>query len=36
MPAPVEGLDVSVTVTFTNFAFDDNDYTSFYEGRGNV
>jgi hypothetical protein len=32
----VEALDVSATVSFTNFAFDDNDYTSFYEGRGSV
>ncbi len=26
----VEGLDVSVTVSFTNFAFDNNDFSSFY------
>jgi hypothetical protein len=32
----VEALEVSATVSFTNFAFDDNDYTSFYEGRGSV
>ena len=25
----VEGLDVSVTVSFTNFAFDNNDFSSF-------
>jgi hypothetical protein len=27
----VEGLEISATVSFTNFAFDNNDYTSFYE-----
>jgi hypothetical protein len=27
----VEGLDISVTMSFTNFVFDDNDYTSFYQ-----
>jgi hypothetical protein len=32
----VEALDVSATVSFTNFAFDDNDFTSFYQSRGNV
>jgi Family of unknown function (DUF6065)/Cupin-like domain len=32
----VEALDISVTVSFTNFAFDDNDFASFYESRGNV
>ena len=32
----VEALEVSATVSFTNFDFDDNDYTSFYQGRGNV
>jgi hypothetical protein len=26
----VEALEISATVSFTNFAFDDNDYTSFY------
>jgi hypothetical protein len=26
----VEALEISVTMSFTNFAFDDNDYTSFY------
>jgi hypothetical protein len=32
----VEALEISATVTFTNFDFDDNDFTSFYESRGNV
>jgi hypothetical protein len=32
----VEGLDISVTMSFTNFAFDDNDYSSLYETYGNV
>jgi hypothetical protein len=32
----VEALEISATVSFTNFAFDDNDYTSFYESRGSV
>jgi Family of unknown function (DUF6065)/Cupin-like domain len=32
----VEALDISATVSFTNFDFDDNDFVSFYEGRGNV
>jgi len=32
----VEALEISATVTFTNFAFDDNDFTSFYESRGDV
>jgi hypothetical protein len=27
----VEGLDITVTVSFTNFAFDDNGYTGFYD-----
>ncbi len=27
----VEALEISATVSFTNFAFDDNDYTSFYK-----
>jgi len=27
----VEALEISATVSFTNFAFDDNDYTSFYQ-----
>ena len=27
----VEALDISATIAFTNFAFDDNDYTSFYK-----
>ena len=27
----VEGLEISATVSFTNFAFDNNDFTSFYE-----
>jgi len=27
----VEALEISATVSFTNFAFDDNEYTSFYE-----
>jgi hypothetical protein len=27
----VEALEISATVAFTNFAFDDNDYTSFYK-----
>jgi hypothetical protein len=26
----VESLEISATMSFTNFAFDDNDYTSFY------
>jgi hypothetical protein len=32
----VEALEISVTVSFTNFNFDDNDFASFYESRGNV
>ena len=32
----VEALEISATVSFTNFAFDDNDFTSFYESRGDV
>ena len=32
----VEALEISATITFTNFAFDDNDFTSFYESLGNV
>ena len=32
----VEALEISATVSFTNFDFDDNDFTSFYESRGNV
>jgi hypothetical protein len=32
----VEGLDTSVTMSFTNFAIDDNDYASFYQTYGNV
>jgi Family of unknown function (DUF6065)/Cupin-like domain len=27
----VEALEISATVAFTNFSFDDNDYTSFYK-----
>jgi hypothetical protein len=27
----VEALEISATMAFTNFAFDDNDYTSFYK-----
>ncbi len=26
----VEALDISVTMSFTNFVFDNNDYTTFY------
>ncbi len=32
----VEALEISATVSFTNFAFDDNDYTSFYHTYHNV
>jgi hypothetical protein len=31
----VQGLDVSVTITFTNFVFD-NDFSSFYKTYGPV
>ena len=32
----VEALEISATVSFTNFNFDDNDFASFYDSRGNV
>ena len=32
----VEGLEISATVSFTNFAFEDNNYTSFYETYENL
>jgi Family of unknown function (DUF6065)/Cupin-like domain len=32
----VEGLDISVTMSFTNFAFDDNDFVSTYETFKNL
>jgi hypothetical protein len=32
----VEALDISATMSFTNFAFDDNDYASFYDTYHNV
>jgi hypothetical protein len=32
----VEALDISATMSFTNFAFDDNDYTSFYRTYSDV
>lgn len=32
----VEALDVSATVSFTNFAFDDNDFANFYDSKGIV
>jgi hypothetical protein len=32
----VEALEISATVSFTNFLFDDNDFTSFYERHRSV
>jgi hypothetical protein len=32
----VEALEVSATVSFTNFKFDDNDFSSFYKRRRSV
>jgi ribosomal protein L16 Arg81 hydroxylase len=32
----VEGLEISVTVSFTNFLYNDNDYVSFYKTFRNV
>jgi hypothetical protein len=32
----VEAIEISVTMSFTNFHFDDNDFTSFYERHRRV
>ena len=32
----VEAIEISVTMSFTNFHFDDNDFTSFYERHRSV
>ncbi len=32
----VEAIEISVTMSFTNFQFDDNDFTSFYERHKSV
>jgi hypothetical protein len=32
----VQALEISVTMSFTNFHFDDNDFTSFYERQRSV
>jgi hypothetical protein len=32
----VQALEISATMSFTNFGFDDNDYTSFYHAYHNV
>ena len=32
----VEAIEISVTMSFTNFHFDDNDFASFYERHRSV